>query len=133
MSRPFAPLGAKRIVGASYSALQNQIVVDYLTQAGVDVLAMEPLEAPFKAVGQISSLALYAHVKRLFLAHPGAQAIYIQGAGWRTLDVIEMLEQDLGVPVVHAVATKAWEIQKRLHIRVRRDGFGLLLRELPDM
>ncbi len=129
----FRALGVRRIVGASYSAVQNQIVVDYLTQAGIDVLAMEPLEAPFKSVGQISPLALYAHVKRLFLANPTAQAIYIQGAGWRTLEVIEMLERDLGVPVVHAVASKAWEIQKRLKIRAPRDGFGLMLRDLPEL
>ncbi len=129
----FRALGVRRIVGASYSALQNRIVVDYLTQAGLEILAMEPLEAPFQAVGQISPMALYAHAKRLFLAHPTAQAIYIQGAGWRTLEVIEMLEQDLGVPVIHAVASKVWEIQKRLRIHAPRDGFGIMLRDLPDL
>ena len=61
------------------------------------------------------------------------KAIYIQGAGWRTLEVIEMLEQDLGVPVVHAVASKVWEIQKRLRIHAPRDGFGTMLRALPDL
>ena len=129
----FAALGAKRIIGASYSGIQNEIVLKYMHEAGIDVLAMEPLETPFEKVGHIPATALYAHVKRLFLANPGAQAIYIQGAGWRTLDVIEMLEGDLGVPVVHAVATKAWEFQKRLKVRAPRDNYGVLLRDLPDM
>jgi maleate isomerase len=129
----FAALGVKRIVGASYSEIQNKIVLQYMKEAGIEVLAMAPLETAFQQVGQIASTALYSHVKRLFLQNPGAEAIYIQGAGWRTLDTIEMLEQDLGVPVVHAVATKAWEFQKRLKVHAPRDGYGLMLRELPDM
>lgn len=129
----FAALGIKRIVGASYSEIQNRIVLSYMKEAGIEVLAMEPLETPFQQVGHIASTALYAHVKRLFLQNPGAEGIYIQGAGWRTLDVIEMLEHDLGVPVVHAVASKAWEFQKRLKVHAPRDGYGKLLRDLPEM
>jgi maleate isomerase len=129
----FAALGIKRIVGASYSEIQNRIVLSYMKEAGIEVLGMEPLETPFQQVGHIASTALYAHVKRLFLQNPGAQGIYIQGAGWRTLDVIEMLEQDLGIPVVHAVASKAWEFQKRLKVHAPRDGYGILLRDLPAM
>ena len=124
---------APKIVGASYSAVQNEIVLRYMREAGFDVLAMAPLEAPFKAVGLISPQALYAHVKRLFLANPGADAVYIQGSGWRTLDIIETLERDLGVPVVHAVASKAWEIMKRLKVNAPREGYGALMRDLPDL
>ena len=65
--------------------------------------------------------------------NPGAQAIYIQGSGWRTLDIIETLERDFGVPVVHAVAAKAWEIQKRLNVFAPRQGYGRLIAELPEM
>ena len=129
----FAALGLKRIVGASYSGVQNKIVLDYMAQAGVEVLAMEPLETPFEAVGHIASTALYAHLKRLFLSSPGAQGVYIQGSGWRTLDVIEALEEDLRVPVVHAVAAKAWEFQKRLRIHAPKEGCGVLLRDLPEL
>jgi len=53
------------------------------------------------------------------------------GSGWRTLDIIEMLEQDLQVPVVHPVTARVWEIQKRLQVREPRDGFGYLLAALP--
>jgi maleate isomerase len=129
----FSALGVRRIVGASYSAIQNDIVASYLQQAGIEVLAMEPLEAPFQQVQHIPPFAVYSHIKRLFMRNPGAQGIYIQGAGWRTLHILEDLERDLGVPVVHAVAAKAWEFQKRLKVRVPREGFGVLLRELPDM
>ena len=43
----------------------------------------------------------------------------------------ETLERDLGVPVVHPVTARIWEFQKWLHVREPRDGFGVMLRELP--
>jgi hypothetical protein len=30
-------------------------------------------------------------------------------------------------------ASKVWEIQKRLRIHAPRDGFGIMLRDLPDL
>jgi maleate cis-trans isomerase len=53
------------------------------------------------------------------------------GSGWRTLDIIAKLERDLGVPVVHPVTARAWEIQKRLRMRKPVKGFGRLLQTLP--
>ena len=70
---------------------------------------------------------VYAHVKKAFLAAPGAQAIYLLGSGWRVMEMIEALEQDLGVPVVHPVPARCWEIQRRLHINQPVLGYGRLL------
>jgi maleate cis-trans isomerase len=53
------------------------------------------------------------------------------GTGWRCLDIIHLLEEDLQVPVVHAVPARVWTVQKRLHVRQRVKGFGRLLEEMP--
>ena len=53
------------------------------------------------------------------------------GSGWRTLPIIQILEQDLQVPVVHPVTARIWEFQKRLHVREPRRGYGYLLEALP--
>jgi maleate cis-trans isomerase len=124
-------LKIKRFIGASYSALQNGIVIDYMTQAGFKVVSMEPIDVPFDQVGQISPETVYAHVKKLFRKHGGADGIYIQGGGWRTEGIVGILEQDLQVPVVHATICQAWEIQKRLRVRQPRQGYGRLLADLP--
>jgi maleate cis-trans isomerase len=124
-------LGIKRFIGASYSALQNKIVTDYMRQAGFKIASMEPIDVPFDQVGQIAPQEVYAHIRRLFLANRGADGIYIQGGGWRTTGIIDMLEQDLQVPVVHATVCQSWEIQKRLHVREPIQGYGRLLAELP--
>ncbi|MFN3890589.1 MAG: hypothetical protein ACK4MV_09335 [Beijerinckiaceae bacterium] len=124
-------LGITRFIGASYSALQNDIVVRYMHQAGLKIASMEPIDVPFDQVGQISPHSVYAHIRKLFMANPGADGIYIQGGGWRTTGIIELLERDLGVPVVHATVCQSWEIQKRLRVREPVEGFGKLVRELP--
>jgi len=72
-----------------------------------------------------------ALVKRAFLDHTGADAIYILGSPWDALGMIATLEQDLGVPVVEPVAARIWEIQRRLHVRQPIKGYGTLLETLP--
>jgi maleate isomerase len=126
-------LGIKKFVGASYSALQNKIVIDYMKEAGFGIASMEPIEVPFQQAGQISPETLYAHIKRLFLTHKGADGIYIQGGAWRNVSIIETLERDLGVPVVHATLALAWQTQKQLRVNAPLEGYGRLLRELPDV
>ena len=124
-------MGIKKFIGASYSAVQNKIVLDYMAQAGLKAVSMEPIDVPFDQVAQISTQTLYAHIKNLFRKHRGADGIYIQGGGWQTARVVEMLETDLQVPVVHATICEAWQIHKRLSVRETAPGYGRLLAELP--
>jgi maleate cis-trans isomerase len=53
------------------------------------------------------------------------------GSGWRTLDIISTLEQDLQVPVIHPVTARVWEFQKRLHVHEPIRGYGHFLEVLP--
>src|SRR5204862_163559 len=104
-----------------------------MTEAGFKVVSMQPIDVPFAEAGQISPETCYAHIKKLFHENKGADGIYIQGGAWRTEGIVETLEQDLQIPVLHANVAQAWEIQKRLHVHQPRAGFGRLLRELPEM
>lgn len=121
----------KKFIGASYSALQNKIVLDYMAQTGLKCVSMEPIDVPFDQIAQISVEMLYAHVKKLWRRHGGADGIYIQGGGWQTARVVALLEQDLQVPVVHATICEAWQIHKALGVRQTTPGYGRLLAELP--
>jgi len=129
--RALRALKAKRIVGATYFTGEiNDLFANYFVEAGFDVLAMEGIAVPFDKVGQLSPEEVYVHVKRAFLKHHEAQAIYLLGSGWRVLPVIDLLEQDLGVPVVHPVPARCWEIQLRLSVRQPVAGYGRLLAEM---
>jgi maleate cis-trans isomerase len=129
--RALKALKAKRIVGATYfGGSINDLFAKYFVDAGFDVLGMEGIPTQFDRIGQLSSEEVYAHVKAAFLKHKRADAIYLLGSGWRVLPVIDLLEQDLGVPVVHPVPARCWEIQHRLSVRQPVKGFGRLLAEM---
>jgi maleate cis-trans isomerase len=53
------------------------------------------------------------------------------GSGWRLLKIVRLLEQDLQVPVVYALAAKLWQVEKQFHVREPIKGYGRLLEELP--
>jgi len=130
--RALKALKAKKFVGATYfSGDINRTFADYFTAAGLEPLAMEGIDVPFDEVQLLSSHRVYAHIKQAALKHPKAEAIYMLGTGWQVLDVIELLENDLGIPVVHPVTARVWEILKRLHVRAPRTGFGRMLADPP--
>ena len=125
-------LKVKNFVGATYfSGAINKTFADYFTDAGFKVKGMAGIDVPFEKVQELPAEMIYAHIKREFLKAKGGDAIYMLGSGWRTLNIIDTLEQDLGVPVIHPVTARVWEIQKRLHVHEPREGYGFMLAELP--
>jgi maleate cis-trans isomerase len=125
-------LDIQRFVGVTYFTGDiNNLFTRYFQDAGFDVLAMEGIEVPFTDVQRLSSQEVYAHTKQAFLKHPEAEGIYMLGSGWRVLDIVETLEEDLQVPVIHAVPARVWAVQKRLHIRQPVSGYGQLLQTMP--
>jgi maleate cis-trans isomerase len=125
-------LGVKKFVGVTYfTGSINDMFTRYFREAGFEVLAMEGMEVAFADVGRLASTEIYAHTRRAFLTHPGADGIYMLGTGWRCLDIIHLLEEDLQVPVVHPVPARVWSVEKRLHVRQPVKGFGRLLEEMP--
>lgn len=125
-------LDIQRFVGVTYfTGALNDVFTQYFRDASFDVLAMEGVDVPFAEVGRLSSREVYAHVKRVFLRCQGAEGIYMLGSGWQVLDIIETLEQDLEVPVVHPVPARVWAVQRRLHVRQPMLGYGRLLEQMP--
>jgi maleate cis-trans isomerase len=125
-------LKVKKLVGVTYFiGSVNDITTRYFEDAGFSVLGMEGIPVAFEDVGRLSSQEIYAHTRKAFLKNPKAEAIYMLGTGWRCLDIIRLLEQDLQVPVIHPVPARVWGVQKRLHVRQRTRGFGRLLEEMP--
>jgi maleate isomerase len=125
-------LGGTRMIGLTYfQGPMNDTFGQYFTDAGFDVVAMQGMDVPFDRVHLIASHEVYAIVRQLARQHRDADVIYILGAGMRILDIIEMLEEDLGMPVVQSVTARVWSIQQALSIGRRLPGYGRLLAELP--
>jgi maleate isomerase len=124
-------LGAKRVVGAGYDSITGPIVEDYFRDAGFEVIAIEKVKATWEEVGLLTHDQMIAMMTDVFRRHPGGEVMYLQGSKWPSLEVVERLEQAIGVPVVQAVAARCWEIKRRLNELEPVAGFGRLLAEIP--
>ncbi len=131
-ARALKALGITRLHGVTYFPGRiNDVFARYFEDAGFQVAAMEGMEVDFDRVGDLAAEEVYAFVKKTFLAkRAGADGIYLMGSGWRILKIVEMLECDLGVPVLHPTPAKCWVIQKRLKVCQKVPGCGRLVADM---
>jgi len=118
-------------ITGSFGPDLNKSFAKYFEDSGINVIAMEGIGATFQTVGDVPAEAIYTFIKKKFLQHAGADAVYILGSGLDALGVVAPLEQDLGIPVIQPIAARIWEIQRRLHVRQPIKGYGTLLENLP--
>jgi maleate cis-trans isomerase len=123
-------LSAKSIVGVTYFGDdQNRKFAGYLEDEGFKVCAMAGMETPFKDVGKIQATDVYSFAKKTFLDSGGGDVIYLLGAGWRVLSIIDPLERDLGIKVITNIPITLWYILKTLRVKEPIPGCGQLLRD----
>ena len=130
--RALKALGMKKFVGVGYDFEDTTVVDRYFTDAGFQVLALERLPGRWEDIGRLSSLEVYRLFRQVHKRYPSADGVYIQGGKIRMLDIVETLENDLRVPVLHPGVATAWEILLRLGVHAPRTGYGHLLSQLPD-
>lgn len=119
-------LGATRVSLASpYEAWLNERVRAYLEAAGFEVMAIQGLGTQAHSTVTPERIgALAREVDR-----PEAQAIFISCSNFRTLEIIESLEQTLGKPVVTSNSASMWKMLRLLRDRRALPGAGRLFRE----
>lgn len=110
---------------------KNRTVARYFEAGGTKCLGAYAIEATWEGISNVSIEQVYEFTKKAVLKHPKCDGIYMMGSIHRALGTADMLEQDLGIPVVAAAALYPWSIQKHLHVRQPVEGYGRLLRELP--
>jgi maleate cis-trans isomerase len=128
----FRALGMKRLVGITYFQDEmNQRFAKFLQDDGFEVKAMKGIDVPFKDAGKLAPEAIYNFAKKVFLEHGPVDGIYMLGAGWHNLPVIEMLEKDLKTTVLSSIPAQVWATKKILHLNEPVTGYGRLLAEMP--
>lgn len=125
---------ARRLIAASYFPGElNDTFGAYLERAGFQVLESAGMEIPFQEVPRVPAGVVRNFLEGLCRRNPHADALYLIGPAWRpTLDMIDDLETAFGMPVIHHVPAQSWEIQRRLGFRRPVQGYGRLMRELPE-
>jgi len=125
-------LKVTRILGATYFRGDiNKIYGQYFVDAGFECLDMAGINVAFAAVPGLPSSTVHDFIVDAFSRNREAEAVYMLGPAWRTLDIVEKLERDLGVPVFQAVPVQCWDIQRHLDIREPVRGFVRLIAEMP--
>lgn len=112
-------------VASPYEPWLNEKLRTYLEAAGFEILAMKGLGT--QAHGSVSK----EDVKALALEvwRPEAQAVFISCSNFRTLDIIEAVEQETGVPVITSNQAAMWGTLRRSEDRTIVRGAGRLFQE----
>jgi maleate cis-trans isomerase len=128
----FRALKIKRLVGITYFQEEmNRRFAKFLEDDGFEVAAMKGVEVPFKDAGKIPPAEIYRFAKKVFREHGPVDGIYMLGAGWHNLPVIEALEKDLKTTVVSSIPAQVWATKKQLDLWEPVRGYGRLLEEMP--
>jgi maleate isomerase len=116
-------LGMKRIVVATpYVEALNEKGKKFLKANGFDVLAME-------TIGELAHTVppggVYRFAKKLFV--PEADGIFISCTDFRSIEILQALENDIGKPVVSSNQALMWKMLQLVKVHESIKGFGRLL------
>jgi maleate isomerase len=63
---------------------------------------------------------------------PAVEAVFLSGLGMPTIAILDVLERDLGKPVISAASAMMWQALRLAGLRERIPGYGRLLSGAPD-
>ena len=132
-------MNVKKVAIATYFGDElNQAIVKHFSHFGLQSTIMPGLDfsgqkedlytTPLLKLDEVSYMDVYRHCKRgVQQLGASVDAIYINGGGWDAAPAVEILERDLKVKVVWAIAAEMWLTYHRLSISNPRTGSGSLL------
>ncbi len=120
--------GHKIAVGTAYTDDLNEMLKSFLEAHGFDVRAVVGLGlVPNVEIGNQPPEVAYDLGKRVFAQAPDAESLFISCGGLRTFEVIDALEEDLGVPVTSSSQATWWNSLRMCGVNTPIHGFGSLL------
>ena len=121
----------KRIVMASpFPEDQDERLVKFLAHYGIEVVAFRGLGCPnADVIWELPPESGYELASALLHEHPNVDGVYLPCNKWRTISVIERIEQDNQKPVVTNTQAWVWEALRLMNMRKPIAGYGRLLSE----
>lgn len=121
----------KLVVGTPYEDEINQRLKRYLETAGFEVLQIAGYGVRKNA--QLTDLpvhAAYKIAKRLHAKGRDADGIFVPCPRWPTITDVDLLENEIGKPVVTSSQACMWYAMKLIDIKVSISGYGRLMASL---
>ena len=118
-------LGVRRLaVGTPYSEAQTRAGKAHLEAHGFEVIRAENLKGVMNIYDETAERA-YRLARSVDTQE--AEAVFLSGTGMPTVAVLEMLEHDLGKPVISSNAAMLWCALRLSGVRQSIAGYGRLL------
>ena len=125
--------GVRRIALATpYPAETQRNTVNFLRAHDIDIVKEASMDVGFRVLQDVHPHQIYQFGRQVFELAPGAEALYIPCPQWQVQETVELLEHDLGVPVIAGDPAEFWAAFRSVGIRDRIEGFGRLLRSLSE-
>jgi maleate cis-trans isomerase len=116
-------------VTTPYVKVTNERLKSFLKSHHFDVLDLKTFDMLDQfAHARIEPSEIYALAKKS--DKPKSAGLFIACTQMRTLDIIEILENDLKKPVITATQASMWLALKVLKVNMGREGFGKLMKRL---
>jgi maleate cis-trans isomerase len=114
-----------------YVELTNERLKQFLKAHGIDVLRLGTFDMlDMFDHAKIQPEEIYRKVKETTSAD--AEAVFVACTQLRALEVVDMLERDLGKPVYTAVQASAWQAFEAMGVDPQIANCGSLLRRLSE-
>lgn len=125
-----AHLGIKRLaLGSAYIPSVNSICAAFLEANGYKVVAHDGLNVLDNLqIGRLDVQTAYDMGKQV--DRPDADAVVLACTNWKSMDVIERLERDIGKPVLSTTQVSIWSALRRIGYTGSLPGYGRLLRDI---
>ena len=125
-------MGIKKMI--LYAPTTEEITaksIMYLENQGFAVLDHESLNMEcLPEINRISPWETYGGVMKLYKRCPDVDGIFLSGGCLRTLEIIDTLEKDTGLPMVLTTPANVWKLLQLAGVKDPIYGFGKLL-EMP--
>jgi maleate cis-trans isomerase len=124
--------GYKKVeVVTPYVDVTNERLKQFLKAHGIEVVKLGAFDIlDMFDHAKILPEEIYAKVKAI--TTPEGEAVFVACTQLRALEVLDMLERDLGKPVYSAVQASAWRAYKAMGVDPKIIDCGSLLRKLSD-
>ena len=116
----------KLCVATPYIEEINELEKSFLEQNEIEVLRIKGLGiAQNREVGSKDPSVAYELAKEVFM--PEAQGIFISCTNFRTAEMIDRLEKELGLPVISSNTATLWAMMRKAGAKRKPKGYGRLL------
>lgn len=126
---------ALRFVGSSkvimytpYAEPLQQMTNDYFAAQGFEVLGYKNLQFENPSnINRVSPYEILSDIVALKKQHPEADGVFVVGGCFRTMEIVEQLEDIINIPVVGTQQANMFNCLRMCGVNDRLEGFGTLL------